>query len=732
MTKPAIVKSNASKQTSRSASNNALGSAEIWSGIAAAAVVLPQAMAFGVALLTPLGLDPAIGAVAGLIGAAALCIGSGLAGGTQGLISAPTGPVLVLLGGALANLDQSGLHGSQLLTALAAVLILTGIFQSLIGLSGGGRLIKFMPYPVVAGFMTGSAILMIMSQMKSLTAGTVLDSFTIAQSIPAVTAITTLGIVTYTPRILPAIPGTISGLIGGSLIFQGLLLFTSQPVPEAWIIGLLPGPETMHFGISLTVAQQLPWWLIIFSALALAVLASLDTLLTAVIADIGTGVRHNARRELVGQGIGQIIAGLFGGIAGAGTTGATLVAVKTGGRRWAGLGAGLSFVVLLLVGGPLGHVLPLSVLAGIILHVALGMLDRDIIAWIRYIRTRMDAGIAIFVTIVTVSYDLMVAVGIGVLIAVILFIRAQVKSSVIHRRSTCAQLRPVRHRTDVQRELLDKHGDRVILYELRGNLFFATADQLFEEISADLNRPAWIILHMRRIQQVDFTGVKILQQIADRLHAHGGHLLFCNVHKQIGLGKKVRRTLQKISASNGDLKVKTFNGSDEAVEYAENKLLSELGSPAHPSDKQMSLGEMDFCAAMTAGQIHALEQVLLDVKVDRHDKVFACGDEGAELYIVSKGEVDIRLPTSKHHYMRLAKYGPGTLFGEIAFLNPGARTADAIAVLPSHLKVLDRSGFERLEQQDSDAAIAVLFALGVAQGNHLRWSVAEIRRWAQW
>ncbi len=700
--------------------------------MAAAAVVLPQAMAFGVALLVPFGFEPSIGAVSGLIGAAAVCLGSGLTGATLGLISAPTGPLLVLLGGALINLANVGLQAADLLTALAAVLVLTGIFQSLIGLSGGGRLIKFMPYPVVAGFMTGSAILMIMSQLNSLAGEDIFGQWELWRFIPIVIALITFVIITYAPRILPVIPGTIAGLILGSIVYQGLIVFLSDPVPGTWVIGTLPGYESIRLGISWSSLQNLPWGVVIFSALALAILASLDTLLTSVVADIGTGVRHQAGRELLGQGVGQIISGLFGGIAGAGTTGATLVAVKTGGRRWAGAIAGICFIALLLFGGPIGNVLPLSVLAGIILHVAMNMLDKDILAWIRYRRARSDAAIAILVTIVTVAYDLMIAVGVGVAIAIVLFIRAQIKASVIHRRSTAAQVRPVRHRPDEQRKLLDKHGDRIILYELRGSLFFATADQLFEELAPDLTQPAWIILHMRRVQQIDFTGIKILQQIGDRLHKNGGQLIFCNVHEEIGLGTKVKQTLKNISFEKGSFKVETFNGSDEALEFAENELLASLGSPPHSSDKEFSLSAMDFCAQMTTEQVNALGNVLHELRVTQNEVIFTAGDHGEELYIVCQGEVDIRLPTTRHHYKRLAKYGPGTLFGEISFLQPGPRAADAVAVMSSKLKVLDRSGFNTLIDLDSEAAIAVLFALGMAQGNHLRWSASEIRRLALW
>lgn len=148
-----------------------LRSGDLWGGLAAAAVLLPQAMAFGVALYAIAGLDAAAGAYAGLAGTAIICIMSGLLGGARGLISAPTGPTLVLLGGALASMLAQGLDRAQLLLGLALTIAIAGVLQFLIGLSGGGKLIKYIPFPVVSGFMTGSAILMILSQRAPLIGG---------------------------------------------------------------------------------------------------------------------------------------------------------------------------------------------------------------------------------------------------------------------------------------------------------------------------------------------------------------------------------------------------------------------------------------------------------------------------------------------------------------------------------------------------------------------------------
>jgi SulP family sulfate permease len=705
---------------------------DAWAGVAAAAVVLPQAMAFGVALVGPAGVEAATGAFAGLVAAAALCLASGLAGGTRGLISAPTGPTLVLLTGAAAPLMNAGLSASGLLAGLAVVVVLTGLFQMLIALTGGGRLIKFIPYSVVAGFMTGSAILMVLSQLEPLAASDAAPGGGPWRGIPVLTAALTLVLVRLVPRWIPAVPGTVAGLVGGMLFFQLAVTLSPHDIPGSWVVGALPGIEAFGFPVAGANLHTLPWSLLVLPAATLAVLASLDTLLTSVIADVRTGARHDARRELLGQGAGHVLSGLLGGMAGAGTTAATLVAVRSGGRRWTGVCAGLGFALLLLVGGPVGTLLPISALAGIVLHVAVGMVERDIAAWLRRRRTRADGVIALLVTAVTVGYDLMLAVGVGVAIAVVLFVRAQVRAPVIHRRSTGLERRSVRMRTDEERTLLDRHGDRIVLYELRGNLFFATAEQLFSELAPDLDRPAWVILHLRRVHQVDLTGIKLLQQIAHRLDDHGGELVFCEVHRGAGIGHKVKKTLRKVSPTDGGVTVRTFNGSDEALEYAEGALLAELGFAPRGGDRRVALGQTDVCRAMSPDEVESFSRMLQSRVVKAGEKVFSAGDEDDELYLVATGEIDLLLPTTAHHHKRLAKCGPGTLFGEVAFIEAGTRTADAVAVADSELLTLSRTTFERLADEDPGTARALLAALARIQSERLRWAAHEIGRLAAW
>jgi CRP-like cAMP-binding protein/anti-anti-sigma regulatory factor len=320
-----------------------------------------------------------------------------------------------------------------------------------------------------------------------------------------------------------------------------------------------------------------------------------------------------------------------------------------------------------------------------------------------------------------------------VVIAVILYIYAEAESTVIHRRATGAERHSVRLRTQKERELLESQGERIVLYELSGNLFFATVDRLFEELLPDLDRPAWVILHLRRVRQVDLTGIKILHQIAARLHAHGGRLLFCEVHREIGLGEDVNATLAQVNQTGPDGDgVLTFVGSDEALEYAEDALLTELGSAPAAAHERTALAETDLCQHMSADQVAALGKVVESTAAAAGHRLFKAGERGDRMYIIMRGEVEVRLQTTLHHYKRLAKYGPGTFFGEIAFLDPGPRTTDAYVSQPAELLMLDRGGLERLEREHPDVAVRLLVTLGKMQSLQMRRADREIQRMAQW
>ena len=432
-------------------------------GLIGAAVVLPQATAFGVTVFAA-SLGTASGALAGLVGAIILLLISGGAGGAVGLISGPTGPSMALLSGTTVVLAAAGVAPASIAPALFAVTVLAGLMQGLIALAGGGRLMKFIPYPVIAGLTTGTGLLLIQSQFKLLLGLQQADAWSQWHGLPIATATAAFGIARFVPRFIPFIPGPIAGLLGGAALFQiGIHYAGPFPMPEHWTIGALPAPTEFRLATDPFAAwPALPWPLILHAAFALAVLSSLNTLLTSVLADTATGLRHHARRELLAQSVGQVVTGLAGGMAGSASVGGTVAAVQAGARRWAALAAGLLLLVLLLFAGRVGQWLPTSALAGIIVASALNLLETDIVAWARRRRTRLDAAVAVLVTGITLGYDLMVAVLVGLAIAILLFIRQQSRVSIIHRRLTATERPSVRQRPADQAELLARHGDRIV------------------------------------------------------------------------------------------------------------------------------------------------------------------------------------------------------------------------------------------------------------------------------
>ncbi|HEX5636498.1 MAG TPA: SulP family inorganic anion transporter, partial [Gammaproteobacteria bacterium] len=387
-------------------------------------------------------------------------------------------------------------------------------------------------------------------------------------------------------------------------------------------------------------------------------LAATNNLLTAVVADSATTTRHHAKRELTGQGIGQMLAAMFGGIAGSGTTGATLVAVQSGGRRGVALFSALIFTLIVLLLGSVAALLPVSVLAGLILNVALvSMIKWDMLVWLKRRASRLDGATALLVIAVTITYNLMAAIGVGLTVAILQFVRAQIKSPVVHRQSNLAQRPSVRQRSDVQRALLNQHADQVLIYELTGNLFFGTVDYLFEKLSNDFNRPVTIILDMARVQQVDLTAVRMFRQMIDRIHVSGGELVFTNVRKGKGLSHKVEKSLRRISAHHtGTYPVKTFIDADEAIEYAENKLLAELDADPHDIQR-VELSEGNLFADFAAEDVITLQQYMTRVSLKSGDYLFHINDPGEELFVVIEGDIDILLPYTEYHYKRLSKCG---------------------------------------------------------------------------
>lgn len=702
---------------------------DLLGGFAGAAVALPQSMGLGVLLFTAIGLDASAGAMAGLLGAATLSLGSGLSGATRGMISAPNGPVTMLLVVSLTNLIGQGVHGQALLLALAIILVLAGLLQLLFGYVGGGQLVKYIPFPVVAGLVTGIGFLMILSQVQALTGSATKNVAGIWQSIPVLTALITVAGAWLTDRYFPKLPGIIAGFVVGIASFHLLVRMVPTPFPAAWVLGEIPSLHSIVSIPAMSAVRDLPLLHLLTAALAVAFLASVDCLLTAVVADGRTGARHDGRRELAAQGMSQIAVGLLGGLGGGGTKGSTLVAIEGGGLRWPAVVAGLVFLSVMLFMGAVGRFLPIGVLTGVIIYVGAGMIDVNILGWMQRRRLRMDAIVAIAVIGTTVVYDLLTGLAVGVVGSVFLFIHGQLSLPVLHDRASGKDRRSLKERSEQGRLLLDDNGDRIVYVELRGNLFFGTADRLFTELMDDLERPVWMVINMRRVHHIDTSAMYILRQMAARLRHNGGTMVYANVFKHSSGTRKIDKAFRQLGKTVDLPKVKTFRSTDAALEYAEDELLLSLGWQPRVGAQRVELAANNLCTELSPDTIRALSSVLRPLSLERKARVYNQGEHGDSIYLMLTGEVETRLPTGRYHYKRITKIGPGRYFGTLAFLKPGPRSTTAVVTHKAEMLVLDRTALHALGQSgEQAAALHILESIVRTVAGQLRWARAELAR----
>ena len=369
-------------------------SGDLWGGFAAMLVALPSAIAFGVTIFSPLGSTfGAQGALAGMLGVTILGFVAAAFGGTQRLISAPCAPAAAILTAVTIELSRQAIEPSAIVISLFLIAITCGLIQIAFGLLQIGKLIRFMPYTVVSGYLSGVGLIIVISQLPkwlSLPKGIKLIDGIWQPHLWQVSSIA-IGIATalamiLAPKFSKRIPAVIQGLLAGVLVYW-LLAWTAFPElrsleNNSFIIGpLAADPAALFDNLQQSLEQLLhpnlpPLEQIMIPALTLAILLSIDTLKTCVVLDALTGSRHNSNRELIGQGLGNLSASLLGGTPGAGTMGATLVNKASGGTtRLSGAFQGLWSLIAILVLTPLIAWVPIASLAALLVVIGVKMID---------------------------------------------------------------------------------------------------------------------------------------------------------------------------------------------------------------------------------------------------------------------------------------------------------------------------------------------------------------------
>ena len=720
---------------------------EVWGGFASMLVALPSSIAFGIAVYAVLGPEyVAYGVIAGIMGAVVMGILAPLLGGAPGLISAPCAPAAAVMGALAAELIKSAsLSPPQVVIFLTLAALLSGTLQFAYGALGGGRFIKYIPYPVVSGYLSGVGVLIFIGQLpkllglpKDISAWQGLVSPSNWQWAGIAVGLATIAAVMTGPRLTKAVPATIIGVAAGFLTYFGLSFF----LPELRTLehnNLVIGP-LFDEKTSLTASLQERWTAlgsvsfsdlanVLMPAVTLSVLLSIDTLKTCVVMDSLTRRRHNSNRELIGQGVANFVSALAGGMPGAGTMGASLVNVSSGGRtRLSGMLEGV-FVVAAFAGFAwLISWLPIAALAGILIVVAWRMFDRSSFLLLRQKTTVFDFLVIAAVVATAIGVNLIAAAGVGLLLAILLFIREQIRGSVIRRKVMGDQISSKQYRISEEKEVLQKYGHLITVCELQGSLFFGTTDQLFTELEPDLKRSRFLILDLRRIQSVDFTAVHMLEQIEAILTERGGHLVFSHLPPSLPTGQDLKQYFDHLGLVKAGRNVRVFPTFDEAMQWAEDQLLEEYRQTQAGLDLPLELPEIELLREFEADHaLPILQSCVEQCAYGAGERIFSKDDEGDELFIIRRGIVRIVLPLENDRYHILATFGRGNFFGEIAFLDRGRRSADAVADRDTDLFVLSRRKFDEASRANPLLGVKLFARLARGLAIRLRYTDAELR-----
>ena len=525
--------------------NNIKG--DIFGGITAGIVALPLALAFGIQAFG--GIDSpeasSIGALAGLVGATLLGFLASLFGGTHSQISGPTGPMTVITASIISGAwTASGGNIGTVLIAMSLAGIFCGLFQILFGLIRIGKYVRYIPYPVLSGFMSGIGVIIILQQLYPLIGRkspvSTIDMIAqfpeaCSQSINLMALMIGIGtilLILAIPRLTKKVPSTLVALIVMTLVSVGLSYDSAMTIGD--IPAGLPLPLFMKDAIDL---GSIDWLKAIEAAivpgLTLAGLGSIDTLLTSVVADNLTKTKHNSNRELIGQGIGNAFAGLFCGISGAGATMRTVVNVKSGGRtQLSGMVHALLLLAILLGLGSLVKYVPLAVLAGILITVGWGIIDFRGFRDLTHI-PKADAFVLIVVFLMTVFVDLLTAVGIGMVIACFLFMMRA--GDLIERQYGGVTLQQEFDRTipwNDESGVTDDMKQHVYIQRLGGPVFFGSItgfNKVMHDVPKDVST---VIIRMRRVTFMDQSGAYAMETAIKDLQAKGIEVLMTIIQPQ--------------------------------------------------------------------------------------------------------------------------------------------------------------------------------------------------------
>jgi MFS superfamily sulfate permease-like transporter/CRP-like cAMP-binding protein len=710
-------------------------------GLVSAALAIPLAVGYGMFAFVSFGDEYfASGARAGLLTAFIVAVVCVLAGDRSTTLYAPRITSTFFLGALLFQLvhsDAAFLRSGgtpMVLVVFFFIILLGGALQFLFGLSRLGTVIKFTPHPVMAGFQNAAALLLFLVQLgnicgfpRNVPYTAVFRQLDAARPLSVLVAAVTGVTMWNAKKFLPKAPPMLVGLALGIALYYALTLlgfgaFLGPVIGTTTNAELTPSLIPNFGGLAHDGSVTEITSTILGGAVALALIASIDALLCARLIAAPGEVRVDGNRLLMRLGMGNFASSVFGGITGGINIGPSLVNRAFGGRRPASvlINAGailLAFSVLF----PLITEMPRAVLSAVIMVIAIQHFDPWTLQMFRRVAARgikqrasivLDLLVVLVVAVLSITINIVVAVFIGIAIAVLLFVLRMSRSN-IRRSYRCDAVHSRKARTAGEMAVLEGKGSSILVMELEGALFFGSAERLANDIDAAMRKNIQsLVLDMRRVNDVDSTGAQILLSIGAGLTAQQRQLVLALNRK--GETAVRLRDLGVLNAAGA-----AFDDVDRAIEWAEDKLLgAELA--AREADGEIPLREIGLLHAFKPADLAALETCLTARSYPKGSVVFAEGDPGEELFFLLRGAASAYLQQKGGADIRLVTFAPGTVFGELAILDAGPRSASIRADSDLHCAVLSRADFAALSQRAPDVAIKLLASLGRELSGRLR------------
>ncbi len=550
-------------------------------GLTAGIVALPLALAFGS--------QTELGAIGGLYGAIAIAIIAALFGGTPTQISGPTAPMTVVTG--LIIVDSINFTGSleASFPLIIATFMVAGLMQIIFGVMKLGTYIKYIPYPVVSGFMSGIGVIIIITQIFPFLGvytpiGGALGTIITLHKIPEVAniwsisiALLTIAVIYLSPKLLKKVPGTLV-----ALVLLTSIVYFFLPIDYVYKInsdGPIPGGLPKIYTSFISVFVEFKHFDVILKyAFTLAALGSIDSLLTSVVADNLTKDKHDSNKELIGQGLGNIGSALIGGLPGAGATMRTVINISSGGTgRLSGVIAGLFLLAVLLgLGKIVGHI-PNPVLAGILITVGISIIDYKGIRHVRHVPPA-DAIVMILVLLLTVLVDLLVAVGIGLILSLVLFMKKMADIVENKARTSTLQQYSLEMPWPDELDYLEKWDGKVFVKHLEGPIFFGFAGK-FQDMLKNIPDMRLVVIRMDYVPYIDQTGLYALEEAILFLKSRKIDVLLVNIQVQPAqMFKKLKIIPMLIPAEH------CFTTFKECIQYVYDLLHREHKEMSPPRD----------------------------------------------------------------------------------------------------------------------------------------------------